>query len=91
MEWNYDPKSNHLVQQLKWVTQSTAKLRQGRIVESANKLYQPISYSEVKKTSLEELILQIKLLQLGDVATFLRELPEPPEERTVHQSLELLG
>ena len=33
----------------------------------------------------------MKLLQLGDVATYLRELPEPPEERTILQSLELLG
>jgi len=102
--WNYDLESNRLVQQLKWGTQSTPQLRQGRIVrlQTGGKCYHLYSLirestlpayptPEVKNTSLEELILQIKLLQFGDVATYLHELPEPPEERTVLQSLELLG
>jgi len=103
-EWNYDPESIRLVQQLKWVTQSTPQLRQGRIIrlQPGGKCFRLYSHireltfpahptPEVKRTSLEELILQIKLLHLGDVATYLRELPEPPDERTVNQSLELLG
>lgn len=39
---------------------------------------------------LEELILRVKILKLGQVEVFLRHVPEPPEERTVQHSLELL-
>jgi len=46
---------------------------------------------EMKRTRLEELILRIKILKLGKVAPFLQRVPEPPEERTVQLSLELLG
>lgn len=50
----------------------------------------PHPIPEMKRMRLEELVLRVKILRLGQVAVFLRHVPEPPEEKTVQLSLEFL-
>lgn len=45
---------------------------------------------EMLRTRLEEVILQIKILQLGKVKEFLSTVMDPPDLKAIHLSLELL-
>lgn len=45
---------------------------------------------EMLRTRLEEVILQIKILQLGKVKEFLATVMDPPDLKAIHLSLELL-
>lgn len=45
---------------------------------------------EMLRTRLEEVILQIKILQLGKVKQFLATVMDPPDLKAIHLSLELL-
>lgn len=45
---------------------------------------------EMLRTRLEEIILQIKILQLGKVKEFLATVMDPPDLRAIHLSLNLL-
>lgn len=45
---------------------------------------------EMLRTRLEEVILSAKLLQVGDVATFLKKVMNPPNSRAVELSVEVL-
>lgn len=45
---------------------------------------------EMLRTPLEELVLQIKVLQLGYVQPFLQKAIEPPEEKAVKSALQCL-
>jgi len=100
---DYDPKKNLDVIQSEWVSLANARQRMGRAGRTQPgvcfRLYSRAREStfaahpvpEIKRTRLEELILRIKILKLGKVAPFLQRVPEPPEERNVQLSLELLG
>ena len=100
---DFDPKKNLDKIQMDWVSLANARQRMGRAGRTqpgvCYRLYSRMREStfiahpvpEMKRTRLEELILRIKILKLGKVAPFLQRVPEPPEERTVQLSLELLG
>lgn len=45
---------------------------------------------EMLRTRLEEVILQIKLLQLGKARTFLASVMDPPNMKAINLSLDLL-
>lgn len=45
---------------------------------------------EIRRTPLHEIVLAIKLLNLGDVQSFLRKALEPPPEEAVTEALVLL-
>lgn len=45
---------------------------------------------EMLRTRLEEVILQIKILQIGRSDTFLASVMDPPDPRVINLSLELL-
>lgn len=46
---------------------------------------------EMLRTRLEEVILQIKILQLGKVKEFLINVMDPPDLKAIDLSLDLLG
>ena len=88
--------------QSEWISLANGRQRQGRAGRTqpgvCYRLYSrcressfaPHPVPEMKRMRLEELILRVKILKLGQVEVFLRHVPEPPEERTVQLSLELL-
>jgi ATP-dependent RNA helicase DHX36 len=45
---------------------------------------------EMLRTRLEEVILQIKILQLGKVKEFLANVIDPPDQKAIDLSLDLL-
>lgn len=45
---------------------------------------------EILRTPLQELCLQIKSLQLGNIASFLSKALEPPEVLAVQNAIDLL-
>ena len=45
---------------------------------------------EILRTPLEELCLQIKSLQLGNIEMFLGKALEPPDLLSIHNAVELL-
>ena len=45
---------------------------------------------EMLRTPLEELVLQIKILNLGPALEFLKKAIEPPEEKSVQNALQCL-
>lgn len=42
------------------------------------------------RTPLEELVLQIKILQLGEARSFLQKAIEPPSDKAVANAIECL-
>ena len=46
--------------------------------------------AEMLRTPLEELVLQIKILKLGNVIPFLQKAIEPPNEQAVSSALKCL-
>lgn len=98
----YCPETNNQTLLPEWVTLANAKQRKGR----AGRVKPGICYHlyhrgraqvldsyplpEVLRTRLEDVILMIKLLQLGPAMEFLLTLLDKPSEKTVEVSLELL-
>jgi len=99
---NFDPNKNLNTLNIEWISLANGRQRQGRAGRTqpgiCYRLYSrgretsfvahPIP--EIKRMRLEELVLRVKILKLGQVEVFLRHVPEPPEEKTVKLSLELL-
>ncbi|CAG9462498.1 unnamed protein product [Pedinophyceae sp. YPF-701] len=86
-----------------WASQAAARQRRGRAgrVQPGRcfKLYPramhdeamaPYQAPEMTRTSLEEICLQIKSLDLGEIEPFLARALQPPEPRAVHNAKELL-
>lgn len=46
--------------------------------------------AEMLRTRLEEVILQVKILQIGTAATFLESVMDPPDPKAISLSLNLL-
>lgn len=99
---NFDSGRNLATLQSEWISLANGRQRQGRAGRTqpgvCYRLYsrgreasfhdQPTP--EMRRMRLEELILRVKILKLGRVDVFLRHVPEPPDERTVSVSLQLL-
>lgn len=98
----FDPKRKLHTLSAEWITLANCRQRQGRAGRTKpgicyrlysrgrESLFEPHPIPEIKRMRLEELILRIKILKLGQVGTFLRHVPEPPDDRAVKVSLEFL-
>lgn len=99
---HFDPLKKLDTLNSEWIALANAHQRQGRAGRTkpgiCYKLYSRgrestfdhYALPEIKRTRLEELILRVKILKLGQVQAFLRKVPEPPDDLTVKISLELL-
>ena len=99
---NFDSGRNLETLQSEWVSLANGRQRQGRAGRTQpgicyrlysrgrEALFDDQPTPEMRRMRLEELILRVKILKLGRVDVFLRHVPEPPDERTVSVSLQLL-
>ncbi|KAG6557198.1 hypothetical protein Mapa_001125 [Marchantia paleacea] len=102
-EKSYDPYSNVSTLQTAWISKASAKQREGR----AGRCQPGVCYHlfsrtraaalpdfqlpEIKRTPLEELCLQVKLLEPnGRIATFISKAVEPPLDLSVRNAVLLL-
>ena len=99
---DYDAKLNVSTLQSQWISRANGSQRKGRAGRTkpgiCYRLYTRFRESsllahpvpEMKRVRLEEVILRIKILKLGRVGQFLKQVPEPPDEKTVDNSLKLM-
>ncbi|XP_015113650.1 ATP-dependent DNA/RNA helicase DHX36 [Diachasma alloeum] len=85
-----------------WISMANAKQRRGRAgrvqpgevyrlyTRAREMTFDQYPTPEMLRTPLEQVILQAKILQLGRVEVFLGSVIDPPEDRAIHLSLELL-
>ncbi|XP_069705785.1 ATP-dependent DNA/RNA helicase DHX36 [Periplaneta americana] len=99
---NFDVKANLSTLKAEWVSLANARQRRGRAgrvqpgecyhlftkVREMTLASYPLP--EMLRTRLEEVILQIKILQLGKVKPFLSRVMDPPEPRAIELSIKLL-
>ncbi|XP_059476225.1 ATP-dependent DNA/RNA helicase DHX36 [Neocloeon triangulifer] len=99
---NYKVEENIQTLQPEWVSFANAKQRRGR----AGRVQPGVCYHlftqrremtlasypipEMLRSRLEEVILQVKILQLGKVAPFLEKVMQPPNPIAIDHALELL-
>ncbi|KAF5894422.1 ATP-dependent RNA helicase DHX36, partial [Clarias magur] len=98
-ETHFDTQNNISTMTAEWVSLANAKQRKGRAGRvSPGKCYHLYnglraslldSYQlpEIQRTPLEELCLQIKILKLGAIASFLRKTLDPPSDRAIELAI----
>ncbi|KAL0127321.1 hypothetical protein PUN28_005545 [Cardiocondyla obscurior] len=98
----FDVKNNIQTLEPEWVTLANAKQRRGRAgrvksgecyhmyTKAREMTFDQYPLPEMLRTRLEEVILQIKTLQLGKVKEFLATVMDPPDLKAIELSLELL-
>ncbi|XP_071653417.1 ATP-dependent DNA/RNA helicase DHX36 [Temnothorax longispinosus] len=98
----FDVKNNIQTLEPEWVSLANAKQRRGRAgrvksgecyhmyTKAREMTFASYPLPEMLRTRLEEVILQIKILQLGKVKEFLATVMDPPDLRAIDLSLELL-
>lgn len=98
----FDVNSNISTLQPEWISLANMRQRRGRagrvqpgkcyhLVTTAREGLLPTYLPpEICRTRLEEVVLQIKLLELGSCAAFLRRVLDPPSDLAVTLSLDLL-
>ncbi|XP_060734335.1 ATP-dependent DNA/RNA helicase DHX36 [Tachysurus vachellii] len=98
-ETHFDTQNNISTMTAEWVSLANAKQRKGRAGRvSPGKCYHLYnslraslldSYQlpEIQRTPLEELCLQIKILKLGPIASFLRKTLDPPSDRAIELAI----
>uniref|UniRef100_A0A4W4FLM5 RNA helicase n=1 Tax=Electrophorus electricus TaxID=8005 RepID=A0A4W4FLM5_ELEEL len=98
-ETHFDTQNNISTMAAEWVSLANAKQRKGRAGRvSPGKcyhLYNGLRASlldnyqlpEIQRTPLEELCLQIKILKLGPIASFLRKTLDPPSEKAIELAI----
>ncbi|XP_056334421.1 ATP-dependent DNA/RNA helicase DHX36 isoform X2 [Danio aesculapii] len=98
-ETNFDTQNNIRTMTAEWVSVANARQRKGRAGRvSPGKcyhLYNGLRASlldnyqlpEIQRTPLEELCLQIKVLKLGPIATFLQKTMDPPSDRAIELAI----
>lgn len=103
-ETRFSPQSSTSVFSTVWVSQAAAKQRAGRAGRTRpgvcwrlcrqdffEKELPKHTLCEMQRTPLEELVLQLRLLQLGDhPGDFLRRAPEPPALEAVERAIRAL-
>ncbi|XP_047107788.1 ATP-dependent DNA/RNA helicase DHX36-like isoform X1 [Schistocerca piceifrons] len=99
---NFDIEKNISTLQPEWVSLANAKQRRGRAgrvqpgvcyhlyTRAREMMLQAYPLPEMLRSRLEEVILQVKILQLGRAAEVLTRVMDPPDSRAVDLSLELL-
>ncbi len=99
---NFDVKANIATLKPEWVSLANSRQRRGR----AGRVQPGICYHlysharettleqfvapEMLRTRLEEVVLQIKSLELGKASSFLSRVMEPPSEESIRLAVELL-
>ncbi|GAB2229700.1 hypothetical protein Droror1_Dr00013952 [Drosera rotundifolia] len=102
-ENRYDPRKKLTSMVEDWISQANAKQRRGRAgrVKAGfcfclytrhrfERLMRPFQVPEMLRMPLVELCLQIKLLSLGNVKSFLLKALEPPREEAIDSAVSLL-
>ncbi|KAL9256960.1 DExH-box ATP-dependent RNA helicase DExH7, chloroplastic-like protein [Drosera capensis] len=102
-ENRYDPRKKLTSMVEDWIAQANAKQRRGRAgrVKAGfcfclytrhrfERLMRPFQVPEMLRMPLVELCLQIKLLSLGSVKSFLLKALEPPREEAIDSAISLL-
>uniref|UniRef100_A0A061S817 RNA helicase n=1 Tax=Tetraselmis sp. GSL018 TaxID=582737 RepID=A0A061S817_9CHLO len=102
-EKNYDPLNNLATLLPAWTSKAAARQRRGRAGRvQAGKCFHLLPRAmhdrhlldhqepELLRTPLEELCLQIKALRLGRVEAFLGRALQPPDQKAVHNAVDLL-
>eukprot|EP00250_Pteridium_aquilinum_P000849 c11023_g1_i1 orf=66-3809(+) len=102
-EKSYDPYSNVSTLQTAWISKASARQREGRAGRCqpgvCYHLYSRVRANalpdyqvpEIKRTSLEELCLQVKLLDSNsNIKEFLGKSVEPPNELSISNAIRLL-
>jgi len=99
---NYDPKLNVATLKPEWVALANARQRRGRAgrvqpgicyhlyTKAREMTLEQFVVPEMLRTRLEEVILQIKSLELGQASSFLSRVMEPPSEPSVERAIQLL-
>ncbi|XP_071999076.1 ATP-dependent DNA/RNA helicase DHX36 isoform X2 [Engystomops pustulosus] len=94
-ETNYDTQNKIRTMTAEWVSHANAKQRKGRAgrvkpgycYHLYNKLRESLlddyQLPEIVRTPLEELCLQIKILKLGGIASFLQKVMDPPKREAI--------
>ncbi|XP_051512420.1 ATP-dependent DNA/RNA helicase DHX36-like [Myxocyprinus asiaticus] len=98
-ETHFDTQNNISTMAAEWVSLANAKQRKGRAGRvSPGKcyhLYNGLRASlldnyqlpEIQRCPLEELCLQIKILKLGSIASFLRKTLDPPSDKAIELAI----
>ena len=99
---NFNHLSNLETLDSEWVSIANARQRKGRagrvqagvcyhlFTRGREATLEQFKKPEILRTKLEETVLQIKVLQQGDSATFLNRLCDPPLQRSLELALERL-
>lgn len=99
---NFDKRTNMSTLLPELVTKANAHQRRGRAgrvqdgvcyhlyTSKREKLLDDYPLPEVMRTRLEEIILSVKILKLGQIKAFLAKLMQPPDEDVVDMSVKLL-
>ena len=99
---NFDKELNIATLQPEFVSLANARQRRGRAgrvqkgicyhlyTKKRQELLCPYQLPEILRTRLEEILLNIKILKLGKVKSFLLKLMESPDEKVIDMSIELL-
>ncbi|XP_005996531.1 ATP-dependent DNA/RNA helicase DHX36 [Latimeria chalumnae] len=98
-ETHFDTENNISTMTAEWVSLANAKQRRGRAgrVQPGHcyHLYNGLracllddyQLPEIQRTPLEELCLQIKILKLGKIGSFLKKVMEPPAEKATELAI----
>ena len=99
---NFNATTNMSTLQPEWVSLANAKQRRGRagrvqpgqvyhlFTRGRKELLAEFLQPEMRRSRLDEVILQIKILQLGTAQKFLEQTLDPPDPGALKHSLELL-
>jgi len=99
---SFDTSINILTLKSEWVSLANAKQRRGRagrvqpgkcfhlFSRGRKNILADFLQPEIQRTRVDQLILQVKLLEFGQARRFLSQTMDPPDEKAVNLSMELL-
>ena len=99
---NYNADDNISTLLPEWVSLANARQRRGRagrvqpgicyhlFTRAREMTLEQYATPEMLRTRLEEVILKIKILELGRIAPFLRKVMNPPNEKVIQRAVDML-